>query len=193
MAAGSPPDPGTVTNLLVAYRAGDERALERVLPLVYEDLRRAAERVLRREQVGHTLQATDLVHDAFFRLVGHVPDVESRAHFLAIAARAMRQVLVDHARRRHAAKRGGDWVRTTLGDHPASDGLGPEDLLALDDALHRLDALEPRLRQVVEYRFFGGLTEKEIAATLGVTERTVQRDWVRARAWLHKELGGAAG
>ena len=181
---------GEVTRLLHAARAGDSEALERVFPLIYDDLRRAAQRVLRRERPDHTLQATELVHDAFLRLAGHVPNVQHRAHFLAIAARAMRQVLVDHARRRGAAKRGGEWVRTTLGDDVgAQAGMDAEELLALDDALARLEAHDKRLRAVVEYRFFGGLTEKEIADALGVTERTVQRDWVRARAWLHKELG----
>lgn len=188
-----PPEAGEVTRLLQAARAGDSGALEQVFPLIYDDLRRAAQRVLRRERPDHTLQATELVHDAFLRLAGHVPDVQHRAHFLAIAARAMRQVLVDHARRRGAAKRGGEWVRTTLGDEVgAQSGMDADELIALDDALARLEANEPRLRAVVEYRFFGGLTEKEIAEALGVTERTVQRDWVRARAWLHKELGATA-
>ena len=118
---------------------------------------------------------------------------QGRAHFLAVAARAMRQVLVDHARRRHAGKRGANPVHVSLSHAGARDAIPPEDLLALDAALDRLAERDLRLRQVVEYRFFGGLTEREIAEVLGVTERTVQRDWVRARAWLHQEIYPGAG
>lgn len=183
-----------VTRLLQQLHAGDAAALDQLYPLVYDELRRAAVRALARERVAHTLQATELVHEAYLKLLGplHV-DWQNRAHFLAVAARAMRQILVDHARRRHAEKRGGGVEHVTLGDPEADPSLPAEELLALDDALHRLEEVEPRLRTVVEYRFFGGLTEREIAQVLGVTERTVQRDWVKARAWLYKEIYPVSG
>lgn len=181
---------GEVTRLLKELGDGDPQALDRLYPLVYEELRRAAQRALRSERAEHTLQPTDLVHEVFLKLGGSRPGgVHDRTHFLGVAARAMRQVLVDHARRRNAAKRGGDLVRTTLGDSAfASSSLSAEELIALDDALDRLEAYDGRLRRVVEMRYFAGLSEREIATALHVTERTVQRDWVKARAWLHKEL-----
>jgi RNA polymerase sigma factor (TIGR02999 family) len=177
---------GQVTLLLRAARSGDESALDRLMPLVYDELRGMARRNLARERAGHTLHATDLVHEAYLKLAGGAAGAAGdRAHFLAIASRAMRQVLVDHARRKQAAKRGGDWVQTTLGDGDDAVEFRPEEMLALNKAL---DQLEPRQRQVVEYRFFGGMEEKEIAEVLGVTDRTVRRDWVKARAWLYREL-----
>lgn len=191
MSSPSGPDTaGEVTRLLKELGDGDSRALDRLYPLVYEELRRAAQRALRVERAEHTLQATDLVHEVFLKLAGSGPGaLHDRTHFLGVAARAMRQVLVDHARRRKAAKRGGDMVRTTLGDDAFVSGpLSTEELIALDDALERLEAFDGRLRRVVEMRYFAGLSEREIATALGVTERTVQRDWVKARAWLHKEL-----
>jgi RNA polymerase sigma factor (TIGR02999 family) len=178
--------PGEVTRLLEAAEAGDSEALDRLVPLVYEDLRRVAHRQLDREGGGHTLQTTALVHEAYLKLAGGGSvSATSRAHFLAIAARAMRQVLVDYARRRKAAKRGGGVISVTLGDEPQPSDASSEDLLALDEALEQLD---PRQRQVIECRFFGGMEEKDIAAALGVSERTVRRDWVKARAWLYKSL-----
>jgi RNA polymerase sigma factor (TIGR02999 family) len=191
MSSPSGPDPaGEVTRLLRELGDGDPRALDRLYPLVYDELRRAAQRALRAERAEHTLQATELVHEVFLKLAGSGPGhVHDRSHFLGVAARAMRQVLVDHARRRNAAKRGGELVRTTLGDSAFVSGpLSAEELIALDDALERLEAYDGRLRRVVEMRYFAGLSEREIATALGVTERTVQRDWVKARAWLHKEL-----
>lgn len=181
--------PSDVTELLALARNGDQAALERVFPLVYDELRRVAGYQLRGERGGHTLQPTALVNEAYMKLV-RSPGVDwrDRAHFVAIAARAMRQVLVDHARRRDAAKRGGDMQQTTLSGVPLGVDMNSEELLALDEALNRLDALEPRLRQVVEYKFFGGLTDKETAELLGVTPRTAQRDWAKARAWLYREL-----
>ena len=188
---------GEVTRLLRALRAGDASAPDRLFPLVYRELRAAADRALRRERPDHTLQPTELVHDAYQRLAGAAaPDWQGRAHFLGVAARAMRQILVDHARHRNAEKRGGGLAPATLDDRVAADlTLAPEELIALDDALHRLDAVDPRMRAVVEARFFAGMTEEETAHSLGVTVRTVQRDWARARAWLHRELadGGTAG
>jgi RNA polymerase sigma factor (TIGR02999 family) len=178
--------PGEVTRLLEAAVAGDSGALERLVPLMYEDLRRVARRQLDREGGGHTLQTTALVHEAYLKLAGGgTVSATSRAHFLAIAARAMRQVLVDYARRRKAAKRGGGVVSVTLGDEPTPADTSAEDILALDEALQQLD---PRQRQVIECRFFGGMEEKDIAAALGVSERTVRRDWVKARAWLYQAL-----
>jgi RNA polymerase sigma factor (TIGR02999 family) len=178
--------PGEVTRLLEAAEAGDGSALDRLVPLVYEDLRRVAHRQLDREGGGHTLQTTALIHEAYLKLAGGGSvSATSRAHFLAIAARAMRQVLVDYARRRKAAKRGGGVISVTLGDEAQPADRSAEDLLALDEALEQLD---PRQRQVIECRFFGGMEEKDIAVVLGVSERTVRRDWVKARAWLYQSL-----
>lgn len=186
------PEPGEVTRQLRHLNAGDPGALDRVLPLVHTELRAAAARLLRREPTGHTLQPTDLVHEAWLRLAGNAPaDVTGRKHFVALAARLMRQVLVDHARRRLAVKRGAGAEAVTLSNIPQDAPLPPEELIALNDALDQLEQLSPRLRQVVEYRFFGGLDETEIAGLMEVTTRTVQRDWCRARAWLHQALDPA--
>jgi RNA polymerase sigma factor (TIGR02999 family) len=182
---GDAVSPGDFTRLLDAVRGGERDALDRLLPIVYEELRAVAGRQLGRERPEHTLHATALVHETYVKLAGGGVDAVDRAHFLAIAARAMRQVLVDHARRRMAAKRGGDWAVTTLSDGHNAVDFRPEEMLALDRALERL---EPRQRQVVEYRFFAGMEEAEIGAVLEVSERTVRRDWVKARAWLYREL-----
>ncbi|NIR42871.1 MAG: sigma-70 family RNA polymerase sigma factor [Gemmatimonadetes bacterium] len=180
------PQPGDVTHLLSALRHGEREALDRLLPIVYDELRIMARRQLGRERAGHTLHATALVHEAYFKLARGGPlDVADRAHFLAIASRAMRQVLVEHARRRNAEKRGGGWEVTTLSTGEGAVEFSPDELLALDRALADLD---DRQRQVVEYRFFGGMEEQEIATVLGVSERTVRRDWVKARAWLYRSL-----
>jgi RNA polymerase sigma factor (TIGR02999 family) len=177
---------GEVTRLLQAAVGGDQDALDRLVPLVYEDLRRLAHRQLGREGGGHTLQTTGLVHEAYLKLAGGSGGgAVNRAHFLAIAARAMRQVLVDYARRRKAEKRGGGMVYVTLNDGEQGLDVSSDDLLALDEVL---DQLEPRQKQVVELRYFGGLEEKDIAETLNVSERTVRRDWVKARAWLYRAL-----
>jgi RNA polymerase sigma-70 factor, ECF subfamily len=186
--------PGQVTQLLRRFQQGDRRALEEVYPLVYDELRVAARRALARERKGLTLQATELVHEAFFKLVGADGVAwQGRAHFIAIASRAIRQILVDHARRVQAEKRGGGVEHVTLGDAESPFTVPAEEMLALDEALERLSRLEPRLRTVVEYRFFGGLSEREIAEVLGLSERTVQRDWIKARAWLHKEIYPVSG
>ena len=179
-----------VTALLAAARGGDDGALERLLPVVYADLRAVAEREMRREAAGHTLQPTALVHEAYLRLAGAAGNAADRTHFLAIAARAMRQVLVDHARRRDAAKRGGGAPPVTLTDAVGAGPLDLDELLALDRAL---DTLDPRQRQVVECRFFAGMEESEIATALGLSERTVRRDWAKARAWLYRELYPGSG
>jgi RNA polymerase sigma factor (TIGR02999 family) len=176
---------GEVTRLLHRVRSGDREALDRLLPLVYDELRRLARQALGREHGPRTLHATGLVHEAYLKLAAGGVEAGDRAHFLAIAARAMRQVLVDHARRRDAVRRGGDWTSTTLTEGVRGTEFKPEEMLALDEALETLDA---RQRQVVECRFFAGMEDKEIAAALGLTERTVRRDWVKARAWLYRAL-----
>jgi RNA polymerase sigma factor (TIGR02999 family) len=177
--------PGEVTVLLHAVRGGDSQALDRLVPLVYDELRALAQRELNREAPGHTLHATALVHEAYLKLAGGGLPATDRAHFLAIASRSMRQLLVDHARRRKALKRGGDLVRTTLTDAAGPMNVRPEELIALDEALEKLD---PRQRQIVELRFFAGMEEKEIAEVLEVSSRTVRRDWVKARAWLYRYM-----
>ena len=180
------PPPGDVTSLLRQARGGDDAALDRVLPLIYQELQRLARRQIRAEASGHTLHATELVHEAYLKLSSNGRlEAENRPHLMAMAARAMRQLLVDHARSRKAQKRGGDWMRTTLTDGPVVRETSPEDLLTLEDALAEL---AERQRQVVECRFFGGMEEPEIALALGVSERTVRRDWVKARAWLYARL-----
>lgn len=185
----TPPAPEhEVTQLLARLRAGDADARERLFPLVYEELRRIARRALRRERADHTMRPTELVHEAYLKLGAAQGPWQDRAHFLGVAARAMRQILVDHARRRMAGKRGGGRAPTTLEDVGSDEGLPPEELLALDSALDRLEQRDPRMRALVEYRFFGGLSDREIAELLQVSERTVNRDWAKARAWLHKEV-----
>lgn len=177
-----------VTQLLQRVRAGDADARDRLFPLVYEELRQVARRALRRERPDHTMRPTELVHEAFLKLGSAEAPWQDRAHFFGVAARAMRQILVDHARRRMAGKRGGGMIMTTLEDVGAEESLPPEEVLALDAALDRLEKQDPRLRALVEYRFFGGLSDKEIAELLQISERTVNRDWAKARAWLHKEV-----
>jgi RNA polymerase sigma-70 factor, ECF subfamily len=185
--AHTPPAPA-VTTLLRAWAQGDETAGERLFPILYAELRRQAARYLRRERRAHTLQPSALVNEAYLRLAG-VPEFDwhSRAQFFAIAARVMRQVLVDHARRRRAAKRAGCHV--TLADADAA--VAPLDLLDLESALDELAVLDARQAQVVELRFFGGLDVEEVAGVLGLSARTVKREWSTARAWLqHRLLNG---
>lgn len=189
------PDYGAVTRLLRRWTAGDAQALHRVVPLVYDELRRLARRHLRDERAGHTLQSTGLVHEAFLR-ISRESEVqwESRAQFFALASRLMRHVLVDHARARLADKRGGGATLLSL-DEVAAAGHEPAaaavlDVIALDQALSRLEALDPRQVEVVELRFFGGLSVEEAAQTLDVSPATIKREWACARAWLLRELGG---
>ena len=161
--------------------------------VLYGELRRIADRLLRQEGVGHTLQPTALLNEAWLKLSGSPATAKlQREHYLAVAARAMRQVLVEYARRRRAVKRGGDAIPVTLADEQLGFSLPLDDLIALDDALARLTALDERLARVVELRFFAGLEEEEVARILGITTRTVQRDWVKARAWLQSELADIA-
>ena len=187
-ASGPAPDaPGEITALLRAWRDGDRAAMDDLAPLVYDALHAIAERQLRRERQGHTLTPTALVHEAWLRLAGQRADLRDRTHFLAVASRVMRRVLVDHARRGLAGKRVPD-ARPTLDLAAASPDEWAVTMIALDDALEQLAAVEPRLVRVVEMRFFGGLTEEEAAEVLGVSARTVHRDWLRARAWLELAL-----
>lgn len=173
---------GDVTRLLESARAGERSAVDQLMPMLYDELRRIAQYQLDQHSDPPTLQATSLVHEAYLKLAGSAGlSAESRAHMLSIAARAMRQVLVDQARRRGAQKRGGAWQQTTLADEHQAIALRMEDVVALNEALERLD---PRQRQVVESKFFAGMDEREIALALGISERTVRREWIKARAWL---------
>lgn len=180
-------DESDITGLLLAWRAGDRSALDRLFPLVYDELRRIAHRQLGRERSDHTLGTTALVHEGYLRLVDQTrARWEDRAHFFAVAARAMRRILVDYARRHRAAKRGG--ARVSLDDATLLADERADTLVALDEALTRLTDVDERLGRVVECRFFGGLTEEETAEALGVTARTVRRDWVKAKGWLYHAL-----
>jgi RNA polymerase sigma factor (TIGR02999 family) len=187
---GAPLPPDEVTRLLVAWRDGQPGALDRLIPLVYDELRRQARRQLRQERAGHTLQPTALVHEAFLRLVGQSAQWQNRRHFFAVASQAMRRVLVDHARARDAAKRGDGATRVTLDDAAVEGRPAEVDVLALDEVLGRLEQLDPRQARVVELRYFGGLSAPEAAEALEVSLATVNRDWAMARAWLFRELGG---
>ena len=185
------PEAPAVTELLRAWGDGDRVAGEALVPLVYAELRRQAGRALRREGEGHTLQPTALVHEAWLRLGGqHDARWESRTQFLAVAAQMMRRVLVDHARTRHALKRGGGGTQVSLGDadQAVADSSDEVDVLALNDALERLAAIDPRKAQLVELRYFAGLSIPEAAAALGVSQATVGREWAVARMWLRREL-----
>ena len=178
-----------VTQLLVEWKNGQAQALERLTPIVYAELRRLADHYLRDEHAATTLQPTALVHEAYLRLVAQaMPDWESRSHFIAVAATLMRQVLVDHARRRHSAKRGSGAEKTSL---DAAVSFAPEhsrDIEALDDALNALAAIDPRKSQVIELRYFGGFSIEETAQALGVSVATIGREQRLAEAWLHREV-----
>lgn len=180
--------PSVVSELLTKWKAGDEAALDALLPLVYRELRQVAHRYLRRERRDHTLQSTALVHEAYLRLkMQGKQELENRAHFLAIAAQLMRQILVEYARRRKAAKREGG-NRLVLEDVSELFTNKSVDLVALDDALKELFRLDARQGRVVELRFFGGLSTEETAAVLGISSATVKRDWATARVWLQHEI-----
>lgn len=185
-----PPHEGEITAILRSLDQGQHTIVDQVVPLVYDELRLMASRQLGRQRPGHTFSTTALVHEAYLKLAreGTAP-WQDRAHFLSVAAVVMRHILVNHARSRHARKRGGVEEVVTL-DEAVVGGrnLRSDELLALDEALDRLDVVSPRQRALVEYRFFGGLTHEEIASVLGVSVPTVQRDWRMARAWLAREL-----
>jgi RNA polymerase sigma factor (TIGR02999 family) len=186
--------PYEITQLLQAWRDGDEEALARLIPLVEDELRRLAKRYLRRERRDHTLQTTALVNEAYRRLIPQrEKDWKDRAHFIAVAARVMRRVLIEYARRHRASKRGGGGARLSLIELDGlsqTPGMAPVDVIALDEALTRLSAKHSRPGRVVEMRFFGGLTEEEIAEALAINRATVVRDWRFAKAWLYRELIG---
>jgi RNA polymerase sigma-70 factor, ECF subfamily len=189
MSSATNPDAARVTALLDQARAGRAEAIEALLPLVYAELRRVAAAYMRRERPGQTIQATALVHEAYLRLMRERNvDWQNRSHFCAIAANSMRQILVERARARRAAKRGGEWARVSLHEGLVG-GKEPEvDIEALDEALERLARRDPDQARLVELRYFGGLTIEETAAVLGVSPATVKRSWMVARAWLKKEL-----
>jgi RNA polymerase sigma factor (TIGR02999 family) len=179
----------SITQLLESWSSGDQDAAEQLLPLVYEELRRIATRQLRQERGAHTLQATAIVHEAYLRLIGQEGlQWPSRAHFFAFAAHLIRRILVDYARTRNRAKRGGQYDRVTLAEVADLALEKSPDLVALDEALSSLEKVDPRKASVVELRFFAGLTLEEIAEQLGISTETVGREWRRAKAWLYTAL-----
>jgi RNA polymerase sigma factor (TIGR02999 family) len=179
-----------ITVLLADLSGGNRTVVDALLPLVYEELRRLASRQLRKERSGHTLNTTALVHEAYLKLIGQEEvDWQNRAHFYSLAAIAMRRILINYARQRMAQKRGGGQVVATFEEDMIARETRAEELVALDEALDRLAALNERQSLVVTYRFFGGLTHEEVAEVLGVSVPTVRRDWRLARAWLNRELG----
>jgi len=191
-AATAPASPGEVTRLLLAWRQGDRGALDRLIPIVYGELHRMAEKYLRGERPGHTLQPTAIVNELYMKLLGRQgSDWKGRAHFFAVAAQSMRRILVEHARRRDAKKRGGEGTRYLL-DTVVMTEPRAVDLIALDDALAKLTALDEEQARVVELRFFGGLTEEEAAEVLSVSSKTIQRKWLAARTFLYRELSGSS-
>ena len=186
------PETHEVTGLLLAWSAGDQAALDRLMPLVYDELRRLARSYMRQERAGHTLQTTALIHEAYLRLIdAHEVQLENRTHFFAVAARLMRQILVDFARTRGYQKRGGGAQQVSLDEAMVIGQPRDEDLLALDEALSALAQTDERKSRVIELRFFGGLTEAETAEALQVSPETVRRDWRLAKSWLRLWLTGA--
>jgi RNA polymerase sigma factor (TIGR02999 family) len=184
-----PKSPPEITQLLAAWGDGDATALDRLMPVVYGELRRIAAHFMRGQKPGHTLQTSALVNEAFLRLVDSSRvNWQGRTHFFAISAQLMRRILVDAARRKNSQKRGGDRVRITLDEKVDAPATTEMDLVNLDEALLRLAELNPRHSRIVELRYFGGLTEEQVAETLNISTRTVRRDWSVARAWLYREL-----
>lgn len=178
-----------VTGLVVDLRSGNQSVVDHLLPIVYDELRRIAHIHLSKERPDHTLSTTALVHEAYLKLVDQTKaGWQDRAHFCAVASKAMRRILIDHARRRNAQKRGGSKKPISLDESRIAVEEKAATLVSLDDALDRLSDLDQRCASVVEMRFFGGLQEEEIAEVIGMSVRTVRRDWVKARAWLYKEL-----
>ncbi|HYL99171.1 MAG TPA: sigma-70 family RNA polymerase sigma factor [Blastocatellia bacterium] len=178
-----------VTQLLADYRNGDSSALDRLFPLIYDELRRLASSYMRRERRDHTLQTTALVHEAYIKMVGpqNIP-WQNRVHFFAVAAKIMRRILIDRARTRNYAKRGGGAIKLSLDEALVLTDSRAAELVALDDALNELAELDPRQSQVVELRFFGGLTVEETAQFLNISSDTVTRDWNVAKAWLYRQI-----
>jgi RNA polymerase sigma-70 factor, ECF subfamily len=179
---------GEVTLLLRAMKSGDETAAEKLLPLVYTELHRLARSYMRKERPDHTLQPTALINEAYLRLAGDTTDWQNHAHFFAVAANVMRHLLVDHARAHKAGIRGGDFQRVELEEGIAISKEPTGELLAVDEALNELEQLHPRQAKVVELRYFSGLSVEEIAAVLQIAPRSVQRDWMSARAWLFERI-----
>ncbi len=177
-----------VSVLLAQWRKGDERVLESLTPLIYDNLRQIARRYMSSEGDGHTLSATALVHEAYIRLIGADVPWQDKAHFLAVAAREMRRVLVDHARSNNRQKRGGDWRRVTLQDFDQASEQSTFDIIAIEAALQKLSVFDERKARVVDLMVFGGLTAIEAAEVIGVSEVTVRREWRMAKAWLGHEL-----
>ncbi len=185
-------NPGEVTRLLKAMNAGDAAAGEQLLPLVYKELHRIAEAYMRRERPDHTLQATALIHEAYLRLVGEDIDFEDRGHFIGVAAHVMRRVLVDYARQHNAERRAGGLQRVEMEDNLAISPERLDEVLFLDRAMEKLKEKSPRQAQVVELKYFGGLSVEQIAAALDVAPRSVKRDWSLARMFLYRELNPGA-
>jgi len=182
-----------VTQLLGRWRSGDREALDALVPLVYDELKRIAQRYLRNERPGHTLQSTALVHEAYVRMTNQeLPQWQNRAHFFAVAAQLMRQILVDHARAHRADKRGGGACKLSLEEAEQNPKTVDVDVVALDEALKTLSAMDPQQGKVVELKFFGGLSIEDTAEVLGISSSTVKRDWITARAWLYRELDRSA-
>lgn len=180
-----------VTQLLIGWSKGDKEALDTLLPLVYEELRKQAARFLRHERPGHTLQTTALIHEAYLKLVDQKNvHWQNRAHFFGIAAQLMRRILVDHARTKKRAKRGGSDIRVSFNDANLMGQTKDLDIVALDEALGRLAAIDQQQSRIVELRFFSGLTVEETAEVLAISPATVKRDWSMAKAWLHREISG---
>jgi RNA polymerase sigma-70 factor (ECF subfamily) len=184
------PSPSSqITDLLVRWSSGDAVARETLIPLVYDELRRVARYSLARQRPDHTLQSTALVHEAYMRLVGRTSvHFENRAHFFAVASQLMRRILVDHARKQNAAKRGGNNITLVLDEAVAPPARREVDLTALDDALNILATLDSRQASIVEMRFFGGLSIDETSQVLGISPATVKREWTTARTWLYDEM-----
>jgi len=188
-AAGMPESvPKGVTQLLADWSSGDQAALDALMPLVYDELRRLARNYMRRERPGHTLATTGLVHEAYLRLVDQNVNWQNRAHFFGVAAQMMRRVLIDHAKSNQRAKRGGGAVKISLEEPILLSEAPGMDLVALDEALTRLEKMDPQRGRIVELRFFAGLSNEEAAEVLAVSPATVQRQWAGARAWLYHEL-----
>lgn len=186
-------DSHQITTLLVDWSKGDELALEQLMPLVYEELRRMARSYMRRQPSGHTFQTTELIHEAYLKIAkSEDRNWENRAHFFGVAAKAMRQILVDYARSKSSQKRGGWQERITLIDDVMTTNNSSKEIVALDDALKNLEQIDPRRGHVVELKYFGGLTVEEIAEVLKISTKTVNRDWQFARTWLLRELTGHA-
>ena len=185
----APSEDKPITLLLQDLANGDQTALERLIPMLYTELRRIADGFLRNERPGHTLQPTALVHELYVRMLGqHSPDYRNRAHFLGVAANAMRQILIDHARTKYAAKRGGQQAKLSLDEAMDAGAARPAEIIAVDDALRELERRDPRQARLIELRFFGGLTAEESAEVVHLPLNTVRRELRLAQAWLQAEL-----